>query len=1418
MAAQELPPGAAPPGAYGAYDYVAYAAQAAAYAAAYGAPPGYPGAAAYGAPAVYGQPPAAYGQPPAMYGQPPAAYGQPPAVYGQPPAGYGYPPPVYGGQPMAVYGQPPPAAPQTAGGNARPGDWNCASCGDLQFAKNSSCRRCGAAKLEGASMSAPAAAAAAAAMRPGDWTCPSCNDHVFAKNDECRRCRTQRPEGAASVPGSVASRAPAQVARDGDWNCRGCGDLQFARNGTCRRCGQEKPSDAGLSPAVATAPVAVQGAKSDLRPGDWVCPRCNAVAFAVILVQPSQALRVGHGTGTPWGGSACDLTGLFGSGMSSEVTAAASLLGRCSNLPVLYQPFTSPASAWLFRSSLLRLPEDWDATQYSLLVHRAAVAFARRPAVPSQKGPPRGYAEEFRNVKVVPGPWVVDAFLAFSQPKSRLLHCVASFLIRRALSWMHLTVVIDIASLESVTDLQAPLVLCPNHRSLLDFVLIGVTCFQLQPLLPALQIPKVAADAEFASLPFLGRALAALGAFFVRRGGGSVQPDPALRAKVGGAFHGGRPLEVFLEGLRSRGRRQMRLRTGLLRALRDVSQRTVAIVPLALSYELLPEDASFYDEMSGLPRPPLRTGALLHWAFRGMRGELPPLGEARLRLGVPRTLDASTDLGQVVAGVQQQLVELTSLTTLHARALAELLELPPDAVTAALRNGGLMVRDSSLSATAPLPEQERWPLALQAATLTPLRKKLPPQWVGSSVVFDRLQKRLDELLDFKLCSHSRANHAQANANRSLVVSSPRRSAWSAGPVRAAASASALPSGGGASLTKWWMKCGSTGTYTREGLNHRWLCCCRLHVSSLVCWLLVCLQLFSSVLFGSLRAILSFSVYLVYHLDILVGTPGQTQSVIIDTGSSLAAFPCVSCGASCGTHIDPPFDPASSSTFKWVSCSPPGCAYEVNYLEGSSIKGQLFEDFLQVGHAVRQNSRTPVWLGCHSLETNLFKTQAPSGILGLWGNSWDVLEALASGGPLKRQLVALCFAESGGAMSIGGINETWTTLLKPMIWIAYTGHFNVPVTDISLVGGAAGKSESVLGSVGSFLVDSGTTFTYFTQQQSSALENAVRSACPAGRCGAAVPSAAGNCWDLDEADLDKFPSLRLTIGTGTVDWSARGYLYHKGGEGRRWCFAFFGEPPLTLGASFLKHHLVVFDRDEGLLGFAPAICPEAVSREDDVDFIPLSAGSNGTSSNQYQLPVSLWESAPTPPTEDAATPWSEQKLGGAEAVLDLAAVASAFAAQMLAAEAAAEAAVQVLRDSGIAKVTEEHLLQELLLPGSKGCGCLPPPLARGAASIVAARHAPATLLGCGLPDVTSGGGSGSRKKPQSVAPLWPSASPSSQKRDDGEALERWGFKDTRFVADWVDGKPAVQITSRRYPGLGAQPLFQLWSFFQTQPDA
>merc|ERR1712110_1048102 len=44
-----------------------------------------------------------------------------------------------------------------AGGNPnmKPGDWLCPSCGDLQFARNTSCRQCGAARPDDVDAGAP---------------------------------------------------------------------------------------------------------------------------------------------------------------------------------------------------------------------------------------------------------------------------------------------------------------------------------------------------------------------------------------------------------------------------------------------------------------------------------------------------------------------------------------------------------------------------------------------------------------------------------------------------------------------------------------------------------------------------------------------------------------------------------------------------------------------------------------------------------------------------------------------------------------------------------------------------------------------------------------------------------------------------------------------------------------------------------------------------------------------------------------------------------------------------------------------------------------------------------------------------------------------------------------------------------------
>lgn len=187
-----------------------------------------------------------------------------------------------------------PAAAPTGGKGkgfeGRPGDWNCPGCDDLQFGRNSSCRRCGTARPAPGSIPPPRATPPPASfkggkgMRPGDWNCPRCGDHVFAKNDSCRRCGSGKPDedGAAAaafpiqIAGIYREAAPVGV-KPGDWNCPACGDLQFARNMACRRCGAGNPLGAFMAAAAAFRPGPPQ---LELRPGDWICTQCNDHVFA----------------------------------------------------------------------------------------------------------------------------------------------------------------------------------------------------------------------------------------------------------------------------------------------------------------------------------------------------------------------------------------------------------------------------------------------------------------------------------------------------------------------------------------------------------------------------------------------------------------------------------------------------------------------------------------------------------------------------------------------------------------------------------------------------------------------------------------------------------------------------------------------------------------------------------------------------------------------------------------------------------------------------------------------------------------------------------------------------------------------------------------------------------------------------------
>jgi len=161
------------------------------------------------------------------------------------------------------------------GGSSSPmmqGDWTCPQCGDHQFARNTSCRQCGASKPGGPKPK----------TKPGDWFCPQCNDLNFAKNTECRKCGTPNPDPESSLAlleAGIAAGFGGNEEKPGDWYCPGCGDLQFARNKACRKCQTPNPDPAASQAALAAGSPASQ-AQVQKKPGDWHCSNCGDLQFA----------------------------------------------------------------------------------------------------------------------------------------------------------------------------------------------------------------------------------------------------------------------------------------------------------------------------------------------------------------------------------------------------------------------------------------------------------------------------------------------------------------------------------------------------------------------------------------------------------------------------------------------------------------------------------------------------------------------------------------------------------------------------------------------------------------------------------------------------------------------------------------------------------------------------------------------------------------------------------------------------------------------------------------------------------------------------------------------------------------------------------------------------------------------------------
>lgn len=181
----------------------------------------------------------------------------------------------------------------------------------------------------------------------------------------------------------------------------------------------------------------------------------------------------------------------------------------------------------------------------------------------------------------------------------------AMMLVRRVLSWYFRRVydglqLIGRDRLESISKTHT-LIYAPNHRSQTDYLVLSYLLFQ-----HGFAIPQIASGDNL-DLPVVGPLLRRCGAFFMRR---SFREDPVyesvLESYLHLCFEQGTSVEFFVEGGRSRTGSLLPPRFGLLSMVLASREkglpRPMAVVPIYIAYESVPDTSAYFNELTGKPK------------------------------------------------------------------------------------------------------------------------------------------------------------------------------------------------------------------------------------------------------------------------------------------------------------------------------------------------------------------------------------------------------------------------------------------------------------------------------------------------------------------------------------------------------------------------------------------------------------------------------------------------------------------------------------------------------------------------------------------------------------------------------------------------------------------------------------------------
>lgn len=361
----------------------------------------------------------------------------------------------------------------------------------------------------------------------------------------------------------------------------------------------------------------------------------------------------------------------------------------------------------------------------------------------------------------------------------------------------------------------------------------------------------------------------------------------------------------------------------------------------------------------------------------------------------------------------------------------------------------------------------------------------------------------------------------------------------------------------------------------------------------------------------------------YYVQALVGSSQQPQSLIVDTGSYSTIFVCDGC-STCNRHQDPTFAPANSTTFERLtsdverlgwSCKGENagllgknCSFEQSYLEGSTYAGfYALDQFLFENETtVKSNNASYRHIfGCAMKETNEFFKQEVNGIIGLGMRKLSVyspptiVENTYEEGRSRMQAFSICLGHNGGRLRFGqpSVDLHLPGAIKQTILpskLRWSDIYTVSLSGIQVNDFALHYDFEAFGqNPGQVFFDTGTTFTYFSDELYGKWKDAITLFCALAPANCAGANEYENCFDFAATNLTAadairtFPNTTFTFnGNVEYTWYAQDYFVRNDDT---YCIGVKPLKDVILGANFMRNYDIFIDQGTQRISFVRANC-------------------------------------------------------------------------------------------------------------------------------------------------------------------------------------------------------------------------------------